>query len=239
LLYEVYLKSPHFHENKSAFVIEREWMAAKLGLALDLPCALPMKVRISEAFIGTIESEQLRQQLRAGPEIIFGSLSAGTGWNIWNEAAHLPQRHLPLATKIYLFDTIIQNWDRSIENANLLLKGDNMLLIDHEEAFVEATGSDAERDYQRVPWLPGAISNFAGVGTEHPLWRKLHPKTMVDFQVAAGQWKGLPDDTFAIYGSAIPECWSNNATTAIAEYLSKATQKIDEITALIEYNHTR
>jgi hypothetical protein len=238
-LFEVYLKSPNFHEKKSEFAIEREWVAAKLALALELPCAPPLKVNLSKAFIASVPDEQLRRQLSAGPEIVFGSLSAGAGWNIWTEAMALPRNKLALATKIYLFDTIIQNWDRCIDNANLLQKGDSLLLIDHEEAFVEATGTDAERSFQNVPWMPGAINNFEGLGTEHPLWRKLRPATMVDFKDAAASWKSLPEDAFALYAGAIPGCWSTKATTAIAEYLSKATQKIDEITDLIEYNYKR
>ncbi|WP_299508281.1 HipA family kinase [Cypionkella sp.] len=238
-LFEVYLKSPHFHVKKSSFVVEREWMAAKLALALDLPCAPPVKVHLSQEFIASMADRQLQRQLLSGPEIIFGSLSAGSGWNIWTEAAHMPRNKLALATSIYLFDTVIQNWDRCMPNPNLLQKGDDLLLIDHEEAFVEATGSDAEKDYQKAPWVRGAISNHTGYDLEHPLWRKLHPATQVDFQQAAATWKRLPSDAFTLYARDAPACWSSHATFAIADYLSNATQRIDEITALIEYNFSR
>lgn len=234
---EVYLKSPWFHHAKSAYVAEREWMAAKLAGALNLSCPPPCKVRVSTAFIDSIPDERLRSELSQGPDILFASLSAGNGWGVWTTAASLPRSKLPQMVQAYVFDTIIQNWDRCIPNPNILLKGDDFLLIDHEEAFVSATGSDAEQDLNPRPWLIDAIDNHVGEINEHPFWKKLRPKTQVDFDHSFEVWKSLPEDIYQLYADDIPACWDKTATQSIANYLEHARSEIDQIASNIKHNY--
>lgn len=233
---EVYLKSPWFHEAKSPFVAEREWMAAKLAEALSLPSPQACKVRVSKQFIDTIPDEKLRNQLLNGPDVLFASQSAGSGWNVWTEAATLPRSTLPQMVQTYLFDTVIQNWDRCIPNPNMLLKGDEFLLIDHEEAFVTATGTPAEQDLNLPPWLPGAVDNHVGEFDEHPFWRKLKPKSLVNFEDAFDVWKKFPDDIYQLHAGDIPDCWNRSATDKIASYLENASSELHQIANNVKHN---
>ena len=147
--------------------------------------------------------------------------------------------HAQIAAEIYVFDTIIQNWDRCAANPNLLVKGDKFLMIDHGEAFVEATGSDAERELTPPPWKLGGVVNHAGEYEMHPLWPKLRPKNRVDFAAIADRWKALPDDAFALIAADVPDCWSKETALRIAAYMTEARENVNEIVANIEHNFDR
>lgn len=181
----------------------------------------------------------LRAKLQASPEILFGSLNAGPGWSLWTDAMSVSRGNLQVAAEIYLFDTIIQNWDRCNANPNLLAKGDRFLMIDHGEAFVEATGSDAERDLTALPWKLGGVANHKGEYEMHPLWHKLRPKNRVDFAAAADRWRGLPDNIFALIAADVPDCWSKAVASRIAAYMTEAMKNVNEIVANIEHNFDR
>lgn len=236
---EAYLKGPHFAEKPFPYLLEREWFSGRLACQLKLPCAYPLKVRLTPEVIASEPDAAFRSKLQNGPEILFASLSGGSGWIDWNDSMNVARSELPTAAKIYLFDTIIQNWDRCLPNPNLLAKGEKFLMIDHGEAFVTATGSAAERDHQGVPWALNGVNNHFGEFEMHPLWPKLRPKKHVDFGAAASCWKALPVDTFALIAADVPDCWDKQAASRIAAYLTDAVENIEAIVRNIEYNFDR
>ena len=151
----------------------------------------------------------------------------------------LSRDSVQIAAEIYLFDTIIQNWDRCAPNPNLLVKGEKLLMIDHGEAFVEATGLDAERDHHALPWKVGGVENHVGEYEMHPLWPKLRPKNRIDFIAAADRWKALPDDVFTLIAADVPDCWNKVTALRIAAYMAEAVENVNAIVNNIEYNFDR
>jgi len=236
---EVYLKGPHFGERPFPCLLEREWFAGRLAQQLELPCAPALQIHMTPEVVASISDTLLQKKLQAGPDVLFGSLNGGSGWIEWSDAMSITRDNLQLAAEIYLFDTIIQNWDRCAPNPNLLVKGNKFLMIDHGEAFVTATGSDAERDHQSLPWRVGGVENHVGEYEMHPLWPKLYPKNRVDFSAAANRWKALPDDAFALIAADMPECWSKVTASRIVAYMTEAMENVNEIVANIEHNFDR
>lgn len=218
---------------------EREWFAGRLARQLGLPCALPLQIRLDPDVVASEQDPALRIRLQAAPEILFGSLNGGPGWSLWTDGTAVSRDHAQLAAEIYVFDTVIQNWDRCVANPNLLVKGDRFLMIDHGEAFVEATGSEAERDMTPLPWRLGGVVNHEGEYEMHPLWPKLRPKNRVDFVAVADRWKALPDDTFALIAADVPDCWNKMTASRIAAYMGEAVKNIGAIVANIEHNFDR
>ena len=237
--FEVYLKAPHLGEKPFPCLLEREWSAGRLAQQLHLPCATPLMIHLEPDVVATVQDMTLRTRLQAGPEILFGSLSGGPGWIEWSDAMSVSRNHIQLAAEIYLFDTIIQNWDRCAPNPNLLVKGEKFLMIDHGEAFVGVTGSEAERDHHSLPWKVGGVENHVGEYEMHPLWPKLRPKDQIDFTIAADRWKALPDDVFTLIAADVPDCWNKVRSSRIAAYLAEAVKNVDAIVANIEYNFER
>jgi hypothetical protein len=237
--FEAYLKGSHLGEKAFPYLMEREWMAARLAKQLGLPCALPLQIRLDPDVVATEQNPALRARLQSGPEILFGSLNSGPGWSLWTDATAVSRGHAHVAAEIYFFDTLIQNWDRCAANPNLLVKGDKFLMIDHGEAFVEATGSEPERDMTPLPWKVGGVVNHAGEYEIHPLWSKLRPKSRIRFTEVANRWRALPADMFDLIAADVPDCWSKAASLRIAAYLAEAVEKVDKIVANIEYNFER
>lgn len=237
--FEAYLKAPHLGEKPFPCLLEREWFAGRLAQQLGLPCALPLQIRLDPEVVASEQDPVLRSKLQAGPDILFGSLNGGPGWSLWTDAMAVPRDHVQLAAEIYVFDTIIQNWDRCMANPNFLVKGDSFLLIDHGEAFVEATGSDAEREFTPLPWKLGGVVNHEGEYEMHPLWPKLRPKNRVDFAAVADRWKALPDDAFALIAADVPDCWSKVTASHIVAYMTEAIENVNNIVVNIEHNFNR
>lgn len=237
--FEAYLKAPHLGERPFPCVLEREWIAGRLAEQLELPCALPLLIHLTPEVVASITDTVLRTKLQSGPEILFGSLSGGPGWIEWSDSMSVARDRVQLAAEIYLFDTMIQNWDRCAPNPNLLIKGDEFLMIDHGEAFVWATGSDAERDFHALPWTAGGVENHVGEYEMHPLWPKLRPKNRVDFGAAADRWRALPDDALTLIAADIPDCWSEVTASRIVAYVAEALENVNAIVANIEHNFDR
>lgn len=236
---EGYLKGPQLGEKLFPCLLEREWFAGRLARQMGLPCAPPLMVGLTPEVVASEPDAFLRARLQAGPEILFASLSGGPGWIEWSDSMTVARKDLQLATEIYLFDTIIQNWDRCAPNPNLLVKGEKFLMIDHGEAFVAATGSDPERDFHGLPWEIGGVENHIGEYEIHPLWPKLRPKNRIDFAEAANRWKALPDDAFTLIAADVPDCWNKTMVSRIAAYMAKAVENVDAIVANIEHNFDR
>ncbi|MDD7973920.1 HipA family kinase [Roseinatronobacter alkalisoli] len=230
---EVWLKAPRLHPGISDTAPSREWMAARLAEDLGLPCPPPILVRLTDDFTESLSDENLAESLRAGPSVVYGAIHLGSGWRRWSEANKMPRHQHQIQGQTYLFDTIIQNWDRRIANPNILKKGDEFRILDHEECFGSATAPDDEKPFIHVPWSVGGLTNFIAGDYQHPFWRTLKPSNHVDFNVAAQTWKRLPADTFSMYANDAPPEWGA-ACDDIASYLTLAVQHIDEVVVAIE-----
>ncbi len=244
---EAYLKSPMLHLAKSDYCLEREWIAARLAQDLLLPCAAlvpvevtPQLVKMASAIPCAPGDVTLEQQLQNGPDLLVGSVSLGSGWSEWSQAVPVTEAQLDTASAIYFFDTMIQNVDRVIPNPNLLIKNDTYGMIDHEESFVEAAGSDMERDATPKPWEEGGVTNDVGEYDEHPLWQGIKKYNDIPFEGIVDRWKSLPEATIRGYAEdPVFDYWCRDVARKISDYLLEAVENIDAIHMQIEANRCR
>ncbi len=246
---EAYLKSPLLHSGKSPYCLEREWIASMLARDLGLPSAQVVPVQVTPELIQmaaamsggnnvNAESDQtLERILLNGPELLIGSISLGPGWSEWSQAATVSKSQLGIAAEIYFFDTMVQNWDRVIPNPNLLMNNGVYGMIDQEESFVHAVGTDAEREFTLLPWVEGGVTNDVGDFDEHPLWRGIKKHRNASFAAAAERWKDLPEATIRGYADdAVFNNWSGLVADKIEDYLLEAIENIDAVHMQIEAN---
>lgn len=246
---EAYLKSPELHEAKSPYCLEREWIATRLAQDLGLPCARVVAVEVTpelvqmasviydHAPIKTASGATLAQRLEAGPKLLIGSVSLGPGWSEWSQAMSVRDIQLEIATGIYFFDTMIQNWDRVIPNPNLLIKNDSYGMIDQEESFVDAAGTDGERAITPKPWEEGGVENDVGEIDEHPLWRGIKRNKKASFGESVQRWKSLPKTKIVGYADEpVFDEWSRHVANKITEYLLEAVDNIDAVHMQVEAN---
>lgn len=246
---DAYLKSPMLHSSKPTNCLEREWIATQFAQDLNLPCAKVVPVKVDTELIdmaSKITSDQdmeadqhqpIAQLLESGPELLAGSVWLGAGWSEWTSADRIRRGQKKIAAEIYFFDTMIQNWDRSIGNPNLLINNNLYGMIDHEESFGEAVGTDAERGYLPKPWTEGGVRNDTGDFDGHPLWQGIKGDKGVSFDQIVKRCRFLPEARILGYSSdPVFTRWSRGEAEKICDYLLEAIDNINAIHEQIQAN---
>lgn len=114
--------------------LAREAVAACLAGDLVLPVPRPWLVEIPPEIISAVTDTQVSEMLRRSSPVAFGS-TRSSSFVAWSSGHSLTRSMYPLAAQILLFDAIIQNQDRRTNNPNCLVRGNELLIIDHELAF--------------------------------------------------------------------------------------------------------
>jgi hypothetical protein len=224
---EAFLKIPGLHDALSTESLVCELMAGQLATDLGLPCAQPLVVEITSDFVSSLDHDtELQNTFLLAPNEAFGSKNLGPQWRTWSRGAKTPIVSLPTVTDIYVFDTLIENSDRGIRNPNLLKKGDDLAIMDHEEAFSNGRRSTLARRGSRLPWHAGGITNHIAGDLQHVLWHRLKPANAVDFSSSLAKWEALPESAFLEYAARVPASWGQESALNIAEYLVSACQNL-------------
>ncbi len=152
-----------FHANPEcgAHGVMFELVAALLADHLGLPIAMPAVVQLTpEAVVGVTDS-QLADVIRRSTGANFGSELLTGGYAAWPLGETLRPAILRAAHEIFVFDLLIENVDRGgpMKRPNLLVRGDDLVMIDHEQAFsfVFALGRSSEHNYAAEPYVRNHI----------------------------------------------------------------------------------
>jgi hypothetical protein len=78
------------------------------------------------------QNHEISRTIGSGPN--FGSRLL-TDVSVWPPGRPLPDAMIPAAAQIFAFDALICNDDRRRNNPNILVRGDEIFVIDHEAAF--------------------------------------------------------------------------------------------------------
>ena len=121
--------------------------AVSLGLRAPEPVLVEVGDRFHEQIFGAPDHRRLVQQ---SPGLNFGTISLGSDWKTW--PVEMSQRAFAreVVESILFFDAIVQHTDRGADNPNLMWRGHEIAVIDHEKCFgylALTTGANVER-----PW---------------------------------------------------------------------------------------
>jgi hypothetical protein len=212
--------------------LANELFAACIAGHVGLPVCEPIIVSIADDWINSISDQGLQSVLRLSSELAFGSLSAGTGWRIWAQEDRIvgSSRREP-ALGIFAFDAFTGNDDRRAEKPNLLVKGDEFRMIDHELCFKLRL-----KLFPRVaPWELGNLSHLTDP-ERHILGAALKGDHHLDIAALKPHWESLSDDALADYEAVIPDQWAA-AAEPIAQavtHLKTVRDRIDECLAEVQ-----
>lgn len=181
-----------------------EMLGSMLATDLGLPVNDPFLVDLTPEFAEAVEPK-VRSLLTESNPVGFASRAASHGWRLWDrhrDRVREPQRNRAL--EILSFDAFIGNDDRRPTNPNLLVRGDDWLLIDHELAF----------QFRRLlapfePWNQGQLNTIAhkGAPNEHLFALYLRGKPGLEFEAIRGAWEGLSEAHITEYEAALPPSW--------------------------------
>lgn len=205
--------------------LANEMFAACIAGELGLPVCEPVFVELEPEWIETIPDARLRQVLLNSSRLAFGSRSAGDGWKIWSSEENVLGARRPIATAIFAFDAFTGNDDRRAEKPNLLVRGDELRIIDHELCF-----RIRQKLFPRVaPWELGNLTRLT-LAQNHVLGAVLKGDRWLDLPALRPPWMGLSNDCLEDYEAALPAEWAAAAgpIADAVEHLKTVRDRIDE-----------
>ena len=139
-------------------------------------------------------SVRLQNVLCNSSPLAFGSVAAGDGFKLWSAGDQILGARRQVALGIFAFDAFTGNDDRRLEKPNLLVRGDEMRMIDHELCF-RLRMKIAPRV---APWQPANLSRLAHA-EQHILGPLLKGDRFTDIDALKAGWAGLSNDCLQDY----------------------------------------
>lgn len=153
--------------------------------------------------------------MRTSPGLNYGSQYAGPGVKIFDT---LNNQSIDELVLIFCFDMLIWNTDRQIHNSNLLRKGEELILIDHEMAFVFSKpvtflgGRPDPWEFKNEPFA-----------RRHVFFSALKSKgDLINFNPFIDKLCELSDNIFGTMIDRIPDEWRTAEMDDLVAYLKRA-----------------
>jgi hypothetical protein len=110
-------------------------LATYFGIQCPRPAAVLLERDLAEAMIEELSGDPHRAQIvRDSVGLNFGSQFL-VNLTVWPVDKYVPNAMQEAAIRVYAFDALIQNPDRTFSNPNLGSRGDDLFIFDHESAF--------------------------------------------------------------------------------------------------------
>ncbi len=191
-----------------------ELLASLLADDLDIIVPKPFLVDIDQDFHKAIPDPVLAERFKSNPGLSFGSLFLGAGYATWPQGRSVPSSLFPVVADIFAFDILIQNPDRRVDKPNLLRKGDDLVVFDHEMAFSFLYAIDPRKS----PWDNAGIE-FAA---KHIFYPELKGKCF-SWDRLQGALETIDNRRLMAYEKMIPALWrrkgADNKTVKILAYM--------------------
>ncbi|MBI5212587.1 MAG: hypothetical protein HY957_04355, partial [Nitrospirae bacterium] len=201
-----------------------ELIASQLAYFLDIPTPEPAIIELDPLLAGAIPDPDLSLKIKESSGLNFGSRVITGGFETWPVGKAIPTSLRTLAAEIFAFDALIQNPDRKVNKPNILWKGDDLYIIDHEMSLMFI--------YEILPTTnPWQISNLRFI-KDHLFCGNLKGQT-VNLDRFAGALEMLTDNVVGTILSDVPEDWRSDniskITTHINEIVYHSNDFVDEI----------
>lgn len=202
-----------------------EVVAALLAADLGLPVPEPFLVELGRAFVDTIPDPGIRAVAAASLGLNFGSRKLPPGFSTYPVGKPVATDLLSAAGEILAFDTFIGNPDRRVSNPNLLMKGRELAILDHEMAF---TG---QRDlFWKNPWESNSIKFPLDLPAEFQhVFVAQFRGSHLDLDRFAGAFEAISDARLQEYHEAIPGSWIDAGAQpeAVLGYIRELRENLD------------
>ncbi|KTE25168.1 MULTISPECIES: HipA family kinase [unclassified Sphingopyxis] len=211
--------------------LSNELLAAMIAGELGLPVCEPLIVSMTPEWIATIPDNGLRVVLQQSCPLAFGSRGAGKGWKLWSDGDTILSDRRAAALSIFAFDAFTGNADRRDVKPNLLVRGPDLRMIDHELCF----GLRMKLFPRVAPWELGNLSHLTNA-SQHVLGPLLKGNRTLDFAALRTPWANIADDRLADFEACIPIEWSAAAAamTDAITHVKTVRDRIDDCLVEIE-----
>jgi len=156
--------------------------------------------------------------VRASEGLNFGAQEL-IGFSTWPVDKGIPEGMRGIAADIFAFDALVQNPDRRHVNPNLLVKGDTMMVFDHEIAFSFLLDIFPSP----TPWRLDRDGYLA----DHVFYRQLRAQR-IDLTNFSTNLVGLTDVTLQDFIADAPLEWGNENGPRICQHLLAIREHTEE-----------
>ncbi len=218
--HEVYLKvsgSPEL----SVTGLAAEALAACIAGHVGLPVCKPLLVEIGKPWITTVADPRTRALLEESNPVAFGSTAAGRDWKLWSAKDSLTSSRRQTALEILAFDVFVENPDRKPSNPNLLVRGDEFRIFDHELSL-RTIGIFPRPE----PWKPGYLKLLLQPD-RHVFIGRLRASEL-DLEAVRVAWSRLTDERLYLFVASLPMEW-NEAASFVEAAISHVRMVRDRI----------
>ncbi len=191
-----------------------ELLASQVADFLDIPVPEPAIIEIDPELASIIDDPQLADNIRNSAGDNFGSKLITGGFKTWPIGEAIPLSLRQLACEIFAFDALIQNLDRKPENPNILWRGDELYILDHETSFsfvYPIIGQEATMDFLRG----------------HLFYQSLKAEA-INLDRFAGALETLSEERLNNLIANIPKEWNNEHMTKISNHINGITNHVNE-----------
>jgi hypothetical protein len=198
----------------------RELLGNRLASHFDLPTPEPALITLETALVDLIAIADRSKAvvIKGSIGLNFGSREM-IGYIEWPVDMRIPDAIWQTAANVFAFDALVQNPDRRFTNANLFVKGDSLLVFDHETAF-----SFLDEIFpSTTPWMLRSERYLA----DHVFYRQLKSKT-VDLTDFTSHLIDLSDAVLDQILAEAPAEWNNEDGQKIAQHLCGVRDHAEE-----------
>lgn len=195
-----------------------EIVASQLATVLGLHVPEPAMVNVRMEFAASIPDPSVRGRISKSVGLNFGSKNMTGGYVTWPREKNIPADLRQQATETYFFDMLIQNPDRRRDKPNILWKGEDLFLIDHEMAFSFLLDIVRPKD----PWKISELS----FSKDH-LFHAGLKGGKINLDRMAGALESISEETWAEIESNLPETWKSDAFSRIRDHFDLVQSNIE------------
>lgn len=195
-----------------------ELMASQLAVFLDLPTPEPAIIRVDPAIAEVINDSELANKLKKSAGLNFGSKLVTGGFKTWPVGEAVPMFLKSLACEIFAFDAFIQNPDRRAQKPNILWKGEELLIIDHEMAFSFVYDICPPKN----PWQVTDLDFLR----KHLFYHNLKNQP-INLDRFAGALETLSEKKLNNMTSNLPEEWHNDKISVIINHIGEVVNHLN------------
>lgn len=201
----------------------RELIAAFLAMELDIAVPEPAIVHVDDRFLNLLTKHSEYSKILKSKGINFGCQKMLETIDLLPNQP-LTATHLKQATRIFVFDIMIQNADRNFQKPNMFLSNDQFYVIDHEIAF----GFIDTLSFFRSPnpWTFNDIDvqSFK----KHFFYPQLCNNLLVDIEEAFKPFEKLNRSFFEKLINFVPLEWQTSEIETIIQHITQIVEHLSE-----------
>lgn len=205
----------------------RELIASFLAMELGIAVPKPAIIHVSNMFLNLLTKHSEYSKIVKGKGINFGCQKIlGTIDLLPNQP--LTIEHLKQATRIFVFDIVIQNADRHFQmpvpKPNMFLSDDQFYVIDHETAFGFIDTFSFLRSPNPWTFNDTDVQSFK----KHCFYPQLRHNPLVDLDEALQPFEKLNLDFFEKLINFVPNEWRTSEIEIIRNHITQIIEHLSE-----------